>query len=197
MIIGAADKRNGGSGLRRTGRTPDKSRARARMLHHKRGEMKEGRMKNRGMPWLKGRGLLLLAFALGAALMYALDPQRGRRRRALVRDQVRHGGHIIEDTGRRVVGVSRDLRNRARGAAAEVRSRFRANAVDDGTLDARVRAELGRKVPVYDALTVSVYDGKVTLRGTVSPDDAEHAVSAARHVRGVADVENLLQNELE
>lgn len=150
-------------------------------------------MRNRGMMLLKGRGLLLLAFALGASLMYVLDPQRGRRRRALVRDQVRHGGHMLEDTGKRVVGVSRDLRNRARGAAAEIRSRFRSNGIDDGTLDARVRSELGRKVPDFDALTVSVYDGKVTLRGTLSPEDAERALSVARHVRGVADVENLLQ----
>lgn len=151
-------------------------------------------MRNRGkLLFSKESGWLLLAFALGASLMYVLDPQRGRRRRALVRDQVVHGGHIIEDTGKRVVGVSRDLRNRARGAAAEIRSRFQGDGSDDGRLDARVRSELGRKIPDYDALTVSVHDGKVTLRGTVSGDNAERAVSAARHVRGVSEVENLLQ----
>jgi hypothetical protein len=147
----------------------------------------------KGTSLFNGGGLLLLAFALGASLMYVLDPQRGRRRRALVRDQVRHGGHIIEDTGKRVVGVSRDLRNRARGAAAEIRSRIQGNGIDDGTLDARVRSELGRKVPDFDALTVSVYDGKVTLRGTLSSENAERALAAARRVRGVSDVENLLQ----
>lgn len=140
----------------------------------------------------KDQGLLLLAFALGAGLMYILDPQRGRRRRALVRDQITHGSHVIEDTGRRVVGAGRDLRNRARGTAAAVRSKLQGDGVDDATLDARVRSELGRKLPDYNALNVSVYNGVVTLRGTLKERDAERAVTAARDIRGVTDVENLL-----
>ena len=58
------------------------------------------------------------AFALGAALMYIFDPQQGRRRRALVRDQFVHAGHQIGDAAS---GVAQDLSNRAYGLYAETR----------------------------------------------------------------------------
>src|SRR5437763_1811711 len=62
------------------------------------------------------RALSMLAGAgLGAGLMYALDPQTGRRRRALARDQAVHLAHEARDAAG-VVG--RDLRNRAQGLAA-------------------------------------------------------------------------------
>src|SRR5690606_28971160 len=40
---------------------------------------------------------LLIGMAMGAGMMYLLDPGRGARRRALIRDQVVHGAHEIED----------------------------------------------------------------------------------------------------
>ena len=62
------------------------------------------------------RALSMLAgLGVGAGLMYVLDPQSGRRRRALARDQAVHLAHEARDTAR-VVG--RDLRNRAQGLAA-------------------------------------------------------------------------------
>jgi hypothetical protein len=62
------------------------------------------------------RTLALLAGAgLGAGLIYAFDPQLGRRRRALARDQAVHLAHEARETAEM---VSRDLRNRARGLAA-------------------------------------------------------------------------------
>lgn len=59
-----------------------------------------------------------LGLALGAGLMYFLDPERGNRRRALVRDRVVHYGHVVEDS---VSSTARDLGNRAKGVVAEVR----------------------------------------------------------------------------
>jgi uncharacterized membrane protein len=53
---------------------------------------------------------------LGAGLMYLFDPDRGRRRRALVRDQGVHAAHEAQDALRT---AGRDVRNRARGLAAE------------------------------------------------------------------------------
>jgi osmotically-inducible protein OsmY len=41
-------------------------------------------------------------------------------------------------------------------------------------------------------LNVSVYRGKVTLRGTLGASEAKHAISAARRVRGVHEVDDLL-----
>jgi hypothetical protein len=139
------------------------------------------------------KALLLIAFALGAGAMYVLDPDRGRRRRALIRDQVTHGGNLLENVGVRATGVSRDLRNRARGAVAEVRSHLSRDEAGDAVIEARVHSELGRKLRHHEALTVSVYNGKVTLRGTLTEEDANRAVAAARGVRGVSEVEDLLQ----
>lgn len=55
---------------------------------------------------------------LGAAAMYLLDPQQGRRRRALIRDQLTHARRVVRE---RASGTARDLGNRARGLAAEAR----------------------------------------------------------------------------
>jgi hypothetical protein len=58
---------------------------------------------------------MLAGVGAGAGLMYLLDPQQGRRRRALVRDQAVRLAHEAQDTAE-VVG--RDMRNRARGLAS-------------------------------------------------------------------------------
>jgi hypothetical protein len=59
---------------------------------------------------------MIKGMGLGAGLMYFFDPDSGRWRRALVRDQLVSAGHDLED----LVGASaRDLKNRARGVAAE------------------------------------------------------------------------------
>jgi hypothetical protein len=58
---------------------------------------------------------------IGAALMYVLDPERGRRRRAMARERA---VSIANKTGRTIGATSRDLNNRARGAASELRSAF-------------------------------------------------------------------------
>ena len=60
----------------------------------------------------------LAALAAGAALMYFLDPVSGRRRRALVRDQMVHAQHEIAECTQ---GAVKDLRNRAQGLYAEAR----------------------------------------------------------------------------
>ncbi|MGQ0651205.1 MAG: hypothetical protein ACT4P4_02875 [Betaproteobacteria bacterium] len=61
----------------------------------------------------------LLGVAVGALAMLMLDPQQGRRRRALVRDKLVHAGHVSRDY---IEDKSRDLRNRAYGVLAEIRS---------------------------------------------------------------------------
>src|SRR5437762_2000619 len=62
------------------------------------------------------RAMTLLAGAgLGAGLMYFLDPQMGRRRRALARDKAVSLGHQAQDAAEL---VGRDMRNRARGLAS-------------------------------------------------------------------------------
>jgi hypothetical protein len=55
---------------------------------------------------------------IGAAVMYFLDPESGRRRRALLRDKLAH----YRKEGRGYAkGTAKDLRNRAHGLVAEAR----------------------------------------------------------------------------
>jgi len=70
-----------------------------------------------------GRPILtVLAAAAGAAFAtYYLDPELGRRRRALVRDKLQSGATRMQDAAR-IAAV--DARNRARGTVAELRKRF-------------------------------------------------------------------------
>jgi uncharacterized membrane protein len=46
---------------------------------------------------LQDRGAMLTGLGLGLGLMYFFDPERGRRRRALVRDQTAHAARLTRD----------------------------------------------------------------------------------------------------
>jgi uncharacterized membrane protein len=75
------------------------------------------------------RDLALMAggATLGAALMYLLDPERGRRRRALLRDQAVHLAHETEDFADE---AARDLGHRSYGVVAGLRSGSLARGVN-------------------------------------------------------------------
>jgi len=73
---------------------------------------------DRGLP----TAALLAGVGVGAVVMYLLDPEQGRRRRALLRDQLLKAQRV---TGEAMEGRSRDLANRAQGAVAETRSAAR------------------------------------------------------------------------
>ncbi|HEU6453065.1 MAG TPA: BON domain-containing protein [Gemmatimonadaceae bacterium] len=132
---------------------------------------------------------LLAGVGIGAALMYILDPARGKRRRALARDKARSAINTAE---RELKERGEDLRNRARGAAAELR-----NAGDDHPSDeqlvARVRSELGHSVEHARAIEVTAEQGRVTLRGPVLSSELSEVLATARKVRGVEAVENQLE----
>src|SRR5690349_16259261 len=92
-------------------------------------------------------------FAIGAGLMYFLDPSRGRRRRALVRDKTRSTWRQLQDTAEK---TRTDLTNRARGLIHEARSSFSLDAkpVAPGLIVERIRARLGRVVSHPHAISV-------------------------------------------
>ena len=85
---------------------------------------------NRELTFIGGIGL-------GAALMYILDPDRGRRRRALVRDQL---ARAANKTPEALGATARDLSNRARGLTAEARRLVTSDDVSDQVLAQRVRS---------------------------------------------------------
>jgi hypothetical protein len=121
-------------------------------------------------------GLVLVG--LGAGLMYLLDPERGRRRRALVRDQFVHALYEIDD----MIGVvSRDLGHRTRGAWAGVWSlprRSVGETVPDATLNERVRSKLGRFVSHTRPIEVTARAGRVTLSGPILTHEVDGLLAA-------------------
>jgi osmotically-inducible protein OsmY len=127
---------------------------------------------------------------VGMGLMYLLDPDRGARRRALVRDQAARAGHKVGDG---LDATARDLGNRARGTAAELRSRLRREDVDDTILQERVRSAIGHAVSHPGAIDLSVSNGRVTLQGPVLEHELDHLLGAVRRVRGVSEVLNELK----
>lgn len=134
------------------------------------------------------RGLTF--FSLGAGLMYFLDPDCGRRRRALVRDQwasaVNHMDHAIAET-------ARDLDNRVTGLVSELGSLVSHDAASDSVVEARVRSKLGRVVSHPHGITVTARKGRVTLSGPILANEVEPLLAAMAEVRGVCEVENRLE----
>jgi uncharacterized membrane protein len=141
---------------------------------------------NRASSWLSGVGV-------GAGLMYLLDPERGRRRRARVRDKFVRAWHVTDDM---VGATTRDIAHRTQGLAAEslseVRERGLGMTVPDHILEERVRAKLGRVALRPSSVHVSASDGNVTLTGPVLAKEVPDILAAVRGVRGVKAVENLL-----
>ena len=148
------------------------------------------RSRDRGVPGVAGS---LALVGLGAGLMYFLDPDRGRRRRALVRDQLVHTLHEIDDA---VGVVSRDLANRSQGAWVGVCSlpgRLAGAEVPDGILVERVRSKMGRFLSHPSSIEVTARWGRVTLSGPVLAHEVDDLLAAVASVPGVADVENRLE----
>jgi hypothetical protein len=131
----------------------------------------------------------LAVAAAGAGLMYLLDPDGGRRRRARMRDRLVSAAHR---TGHAVDSTSRDVGNRARGVVAELRGRLASGPVDDDVLRERVRARIGSVVGHASAIEVGVVDGAVTLRGPVLADEVDRLVRRVRGVPGVREAINQL-----
>jgi uncharacterized membrane protein len=131
----------------------------------------------------------LIAAGLGAGLMYLCDPDRGRRRRALLRDQAVHAAHKTADG---LWVASRDLANRTRGLAAVARVRFNDDEAGDAVLAERARAKLGLLVRHPHSIQVTVEGNRVILSGPVLADEVERLLSGVSRVRGVGAVENRL-----
>ena len=129
----------------------------------------------------------LFGAALGAGLIYMLDPQSGGRRRALARDKVARASHLTRDA---LDSTARDAYNRGRGIVAATRARWQSEEVSDEALVDRVRARLGRVCSHPHALEVLVAHGNITLRGPILEDEAEAVLRATQNVRGVKGVMN-------
>jgi osmotically-inducible protein OsmY len=139
---------------------------------------------------MRDQGRFIGGLLIGAAIMYLFDPDRGGRRRALARDQAARAKHKLGDG---LDATAHDLGNRAKGTVAELRSRFRREAVDDTILHERVRSAIGHVTSHPSAIEVSVSDGRVTLQGSLLEQELDHLLHTVGRVGGVSQVVNELE----
>ncbi|WP_206860921.1 BON domain-containing protein [Lysobacter changpingensis] len=131
-----------------------------------------------------------LAFAAGALAMYLMDPNTGRRRRAMMRDR---GVSMRHDAERYVRGKSKRAADRLRGVAARTRASLASEPVDDDLLHERIRSRLGRLVERPHDVEVRVHGGHVQLKGHVSEDEFHELLHTVSSMRGVQNLESLLR----
>jgi hypothetical protein len=140
---------------------------------------------------MKEAQLLTYGIALGAGVMFLLDPRQGGARRALIRDKSLRALHEVE--GAAGVG-SRDMAHRVEGAVARVRGAVRRDEVDDDVLVARVRAKLGHVCSHPHAIQVSAKGGGcVELKGPMLANEADDVLAAISRVRGVRMIDDDLE----
>lgn len=135
----------------------------------------------------------LLGLGLGASLAYLLDPQLGRRRRALTRDRV-------AATARRGARQLGRVRRKATSDVAGMEERIShlsftdSEPANDADLKARVETELFRDPDIPKGqININVENRVVVLRGELNrPEEINRIESKVESIPGVADVENLL-----
>jgi hypothetical protein len=144
-----------------------------------------------------GRGqafwLCAMCSACACLLTYMFDPERGRRRRNMLRDQ----------TIARMRRMGRAMSSTWRGAAADAYGMSHkivhlvprtTDVADDETLRQRVESQLfrDRHVP-KGKLNITAEHGTIILRGELDdPSDIARLEDRVRHVAGVRGVHNLL-----
>jgi osmotically-inducible protein OsmY len=136
---------------------------------------------------------MIVSGAASAALMYFLDPDRGRRRRNMARDRLaavfRGWFRGARRTGRRVAASAYGLRQKATHLTPL--DPFPPN---DATLALKVESEVFRDPDIPKGrININSEGGVIVLRGELEwPDQIKAVESAVRKVAGVRDVENLL-----
>ena len=140
---------------------------------------------------MRVRSLLGVAGALaaGAFATFFLDPEQGRRRRAIARDKLASGLRHAADSSQ---ALAQGLRNRSTGIVAGARRRLSPAPVSDDVLAERVRARMGHNVS-HASIDVQVAQGEVILRGPVLDSEVEGLLRAVRAVPGVRGVVNQLE----
>ena len=135
--------------------------------------------------------IALTGAAVGAATMYVLDPSRGRRRRARLRETALHTVHSTKAVA---AMTARDVEHRVSGLAARTLDRLiEEPSPSDDVLAERVRARLGRLVSHPGAIDVIANNGTVTLSGPIFEAEVEQMLDGVGAVAGVASIENQLE----
>lgn len=132
---------------------------------------------------------MLEGIAIGAAIMYFYDPDRGRSRRCTLKDQT---NAQVKKKRQALDVMTRDLQNRAQGVQHIAKARFNHEPVSDDVLIERIRAELGRHVTHTSSIVVTADNGHVTVSGPVLVNEVQDLVRVIRWTPGVKSVDNNL-----
>ncbi len=128
---------------------------------------------------------LLGGMAIGAAVAYLLDFDRGVRRRAHLRTGLRKFGGMVD-------GTVRDVRKRLQSTPLQQVARLFLVArqpVPDWVVGERTRLETWRTLAHPDSVQISVLDGRVTVWGPVLAGEPERLRGRLIKVPGVRAVE--------
>lgn len=128
--------------------------------------------------------------------MYYLDPLRGKRRRALVRDQF---VRIQHRTGNRGRAATLNLFQRTRGLAVRSGSRIRSSVIKPDTSDpviiAHARAILGHSVSHPRSVEILANNGQLIVSGELNRAEASRLFRRLRKIPGVMDIESRVISE--
>jgi hypothetical protein len=133
---------------------------------------------------------LLEGLALGAGLMYLMDPQSGRRRQAMAKDQLQKQ----MKSKQAAIGVmQRDFMNRSRGMVTQFKAaRTKGDIAADEIVCARIRSAMGRCCSHPKSVHCEVHNGEVTLTGQILTTEVQPVVQCVKSTRGVTKVVNNL-----
>jgi BON domain len=127
---------------------------------------------------------------LATAATFFLDPDRGKRRRALLRDKL---FWCTRKTGEGFRVTARDFNNRMQGISSTLKSKFTSKPDDDVVIVDRVRSKLGRVVSHPHAIHVTSSAGNVTLSGPILENEVDELLTCVKRVHGVNEVTNNLE----
>ncbi|MCD0504784.1 BON domain-containing protein [Bordetella petrii] len=134
----------------------------------------------------------IATLALGAAAMYYLDPELGRRRRSRLCDQLTA---LRNDATDCLLAEGKYAADQVRGWTAGARDKMGLDEPpsSDRQLVERVRAQLGRLVSHPGAITVTATAGDITLSGHILQAEHNALLAAVRGMSGVQRVDDRLE----
>ena len=131
------------------------------------------------------------AAAIGAAVAYMFDPDRGRSRRAKLTDQA---SARARDAAGTVKAKAEYQKGVAKGFVHEAKEAFRAEeAFDDNTLLQKVKSEALGYWSDPNQIEIDITDGMVRVSGKVDNEpDRDKLIGMIRDVEGVGLIDDRL-----
>jgi osmotically-inducible protein OsmY len=133
-----------------------------------------------------------VAAAIGAAIAYMFDPDRGRTRRARIADQA---AARARDATAAVKAKAEYQKGVAKGIIHDVTEPLRGEGIyDDDTLLQKVKSEALGYWPDSHEIEVDITNGMVRVSGTVAKEsDRENLIKLIRDVEGVGLIDDRIE----